>query len=120
MMKKITVIYKQFDVVAVPFPFTDSSVTKKRPAVILSSHKNFNNEAGHCIMAMITSARNAAWPCDIAITDLSLSGLPKPSVIRMKFFTLDHKLIIGTVGVLSTKDKVVLKKMMKTVFDKLL
>jgi mRNA interferase MazF len=120
MMKKIIAIYKQFDIVTVPFPFTDSSATKRRPAIVLSSHKNFNNETGHSVMAMITSARNKSWPCDISIADLVSSGLPKPSVIRMKFFTLDHKLIIDTIGVLSAKDKAALKKMMKSVFDKLL
>ena len=120
MMKKIIATYKQFDIVTVPFPFTDSNATKKRPAIIMSSHKNFNNETGHSIMAMITSARNTSWPCDIVIADLSGAGLPKSSVIRMKFFTLDHKLIIGTIGTLSAKDKMSLKKMMKAVFDKVI
>jgi mRNA interferase MazF len=29
-------IYNRFDVVIVPFPFTDSSITKRRPALIIS------------------------------------------------------------------------------------
>jgi mRNA interferase MazF len=35
-------IYSQFDVVVVPFPFTDSSTTKRRPALILSDAGTFN------------------------------------------------------------------------------
>lgn len=107
-------IYNQFDVVAVPFPFVDSKNSKKRPAVILSSHK-YNKDAGHSIMAMITSARNAPWPYDIEVTNLIQAGLPKASVIRMKLFTIDHRLIIENLGTLSAKDQKMLRKIMQTV-----
>jgi mRNA interferase MazF len=109
-------IYNQFDIVVVPFPFVDSSAAKKRPALILSSHKEFNQETGHSIMAMITSARNNPWPCDIEIIDITNAGLSKASIIRMKFFTVDHRLILNSIGTLSSKDQKSLKKMMKLVF----
>jgi hypothetical protein len=32
-MSQRTKIYNRFDVVVVPFPFTDSSITKRRPAL---------------------------------------------------------------------------------------
>jgi mRNA interferase MazF len=35
-MRKLIVTYKQYDVVVVPFPFTDRTATKKRPALIIS------------------------------------------------------------------------------------
>jgi mRNA interferase MazF len=44
-------------------------------------------------MAMITDARNQAWPLDIRI-DHHSAGLKMPSVIRMKFFTLDNRPVI--------------------------
>lgn len=113
-------IYSQFDIVAIPFPFTDASETKRRPAIILSSHKEFNNEIGHSVMAMITSARNAPWPHDVTITNLTIAGLPKASVIRMKFFTLDHAYILDTIGSLATKDQKTLKKATQSVFNGLI
>ena len=48
------ITYKSGDVVLVPFPFTDLSTLKQRPAVILSSSK-FNKRTGDCIMVAITS-----------------------------------------------------------------
>jgi len=49
-----------WDVVSVPFPFTDSSRTKRRPALVLSARPF--NESGHVILTMITSAMQPAGP----------------------------------------------------------
>jgi mRNA interferase MazF len=89
------VTYEAFDVVRVPFPFTDRDAVKLRPALILSSAGPFNGPAGHSVLAMITSAKHSAWPLDVAIGDLAVAGLPSPSLVRMKLFTLDHALIRG-------------------------
>ena len=109
--------YNQFDIVVVPFPFVDSATTKRRPALILSSNKNFNHETQHSIMAMITSARNNPWPGDVNISNLVVAGLPKPSVIRMKLFTLDHRFIIDSIGTLSSKDQKTVRKMIQVVLN---
>ena len=108
--------YKAFDVVAVPFPFTDSSQTKKRPALVLSSHSEFGNPIGHSVMAMITSAKNAPWPLDIAISDLAKAGLSADSVIRMKIFTLDHRFVIKTLGSLRQDDRRAVMKAFSKLF----
>jgi mRNA interferase MazF len=104
-MKRRTVSYNAFDVVVVPFPFTDKATTKRRPALILSDAQAFNQRVGQAVMAMITSARNSDWPLDIEIENLESAGLPAPSVIRMKLFTLDEKLIIRKAGELAVPDQ---------------
>ncbi len=98
--------YKQYDVVTVPFPFTDSAMQKRRPALVLSDHATFNAKIGHSVMAMITSEKNAPWPLDVRIADLSQAGLPAPSVVRMKLFTLDHRFVVAKVGALSNADRI--------------
>ena len=113
-------IYKPFDVIVVPFPFSDSGNTKKRPALVLSSLKKFGGLSGHTVCAMITSARNAEWPLDVAIHEIVEAGLPKPSVIRMKFFTLDNNLIIESIGSLANKDRERFSKTFKLLFADLL
>jgi mRNA interferase MazF len=95
-----------FSVVAVPFPFTDRARTKRRPALVLSSAPEFNNVIGHSVMAMITSAKNSAWPLDVEIKDLKQAGLPSASIVRMKPFTIDHRLVISKLGSLSARDSI--------------
>ncbi len=96
--------YKQFDVVRVPFPFTDRTATKNRPALVLSDETVFNAPSGHSVMAMITSASHTPWPLDCCIADQAAAGLPAPSMIRFKLFTLDHRLVRGTLGKLANSD----------------
>lgn len=119
MTPKILEIYKTFDIVVVPFPFSDSNQAKRRPALVISSHTNFNNEIDHSILAMITSARNKPWPLDTIIEDYSTAGLPKTCTVRMKFFTLDHRIIIKKIGTLAIKDQKSFKKMFSKLFQDL-
>ena len=53
-MMRPTVTFDRFDVVRVPFPFTDKTASKNRPALVLSSAEAFNTPSGHALMAMIT------------------------------------------------------------------
>jgi len=92
------------DVVVVPFPFVDGPAAKRRPALVLSKAETFGGPSGHSVMAMITSAKNLAWPLDVGISDLNAAGLPTASVVRMKLFTLDHRLVLRTTGRLSVED----------------
>jgi len=55
-------------------------------------------------MAMITSDSNPSWPLDCTIADLVAAGLPAPSKVRFKLFTLDHRLVRGQLGRLAPAD----------------
>ena len=96
--------FERFAVVRVPFPFTDRTTTKNRPALVLSDESAFNTPAGHSVMAMITSQANPPWPLDCTLTDLAAAGLPASSKVRFKLFTLDHRLVRGEIGRLSATD----------------
>ena len=49
--------YKKGDVVLVPFPFTDLSKTKVRPAVVVST-PGYEQATGSIIIAMLTACRS--------------------------------------------------------------
>ena len=96
---------ERFDVVVVPFPFTDRATSKRRPALVLSSHPSFNVPSGHSILAMITSATHSTWPLDVRVTDMGAAGLSAPSIVRMKLFTLDNEFVLRKAGHLAEADK---------------
>ena len=94
--------FDALDVVVVPFPFTDRSAAKRRPALIVSSAR-FNQAHGQAILAMITSAAGD-WPSDVALRDWREAELKVPCKVRFKLFTLDHALIVRRIGALSKQD----------------
>ena len=97
-------VFSPGDVVIVPFPFTDRDAVKRRPALVCSSAA-FNRQARHVVLAMITTSTHSAWPCDVPIQDLDTSGLPAPSVVRWKLFTLDASFVLRRAGALSARDR---------------
>ena len=62
---------------------------------------------------MITSANNKPWPLDVELKDLKTAGLPAPSVVRMKLFTIDNHIIRAKVGELAARDKEALLKSLR-------
>lgn len=102
-----------FDVVVVPFPFTDRAASKRRPALVLSS-ATFNKATGSSVLAMITSAGQSSWMGDVPITDLDAAELPSQCLIRLKLFTLDHRLILKKAGRLAIADRDSLARSWKT------
>jgi mRNA-degrading endonuclease toxin of MazEF toxin-antitoxin module len=105
--------FERFDVVRVAFPFTDRRSEKNRPALVISDGPAFNRPAGHSVLAMITSAGHAPWPLDVAIVDLESAGLPAPSILRFKLFTLDHRLVRGKLGRLAEQDRIKVGKALR-------
>jgi len=109
--------YEPFDVVVVPFPFTDSSGTKRRPALVLSQKTDFGAVIEHSGLAMITSQKNEPWPLDVAIKNKKQSGLTAPSIVRMKLFTLDNRFILRKIGRLTKSDQMQVKGSLTKIFD---
>ena len=95
-------ICKPFEVVVVPFPFMERPVSKRRPALVLS-RETFNRE-GRAILAMITSQSHSPWPGDCPVENVKEAGLASPSMVRLKLFTLDNKLMLRKIGRLAPAD----------------
>jgi mRNA interferase MazF len=98
------VAFEQWQVVVVPFPFTDRPARRRRPALVVSRPEALGNVIGHSVLAMITSAGHRRWPLDVPLSDLARAGLPAPSLVRMKLFTLDDRLIERRIGTLAPTD----------------
>ena len=97
--------YRSWDIVVVPFPFADQKTNKVRPAVIVSTDI-LRQRNGKYIVAMITSATNAAQYGDVSISELGAAGLPIASVVRAsKVAVIEDQDILKRVGTLPTADR---------------
>ena len=65
----------------------------------------FNQKVRHSVLAVITSAGQSSWPGDHLIKDLDAAGLLTGCVIRLKLFTLNHRLVIRKTGALAVADQ---------------
>lgn len=110
----MTLICDAGDVAVVPFPFTDLAIAKPRPALVLSVEKA-NAESGNTIFAMITTAARSHWPTDVPLADGKAVGLMAASLVRLKIFTLDNRLVARKLGELSAGDRGAVRKMLRAV-----
>jgi mRNA interferase MazF len=101
--------FEPYDVVVVPFPFTDKLAVKRRPALIISNHLFNDDHHNHLILAMITTAKNSEWSSDIHLHDWQSANLTVPCKVRFKLFTLDRRLVIQCLGSLSPTDQETVK-----------
>ncbi len=86
------------DVVVVPFPFSDLSRAKRRPALVLAAVRE-----GDLILCQITSrAVTDGYAVALDETDFRSGSLRKPSNIRPnRLFTADGSLILYRAGQLA-------------------
>jgi len=73
--------FSTWDIIKVPFPYTDRPVRERRPALVVSSD-GLQEAHGLLWVVMITSAGNSGWPSDVPLSQLELSGLSAASVVR--------------------------------------
>lgn len=74
-------IFEQGDIAKVPFPNTNSATPQSGPALVVSTGDG-NDTLSLLWVVMVTSAENRGWPGDVALADLSGTGLPAPSLVR--------------------------------------
>jgi mRNA interferase MazF len=108
-------ICDHWDIVLVPFPFVDIPVSKKRPALVISS-RDFNSNNSHSICAMITTAKSSTWPSDHFLLEHETTGLVKNCYIRWKIFTLPNDIIVRRLGKLSAQDRISVEAQVQRVF----
>lgn len=96
------------DVVLVPFPFTDLTRQKARPAVVISPER-FNASSADVVLVAISSRLPATSnDADLVLqhgsADFQTTGLRVSSVIRTaKLVTLQQSLIYTTLGKLDSR-----------------
>jgi len=97
--------YKFGDIILVPFPFTDQTTTKKRPAVVVSS-ENYNSGRPDLIIMAITSRLHQVDKLgEKLVADWRGAGLIKPSVFKPILATIENTLVLKQLGSFQSDDR---------------
>jgi len=81
------------EIILITFPFTDLSGSKLRPALVLATDKD------DVTVAFITINLQQLNDTDMLLQKSTTNGLKKDSLVKInKIATLDHGLIMGSVG----------------------
>jgi mRNA interferase MazF len=101
-MKSI-MTYKKWDIVLVSYPFTNLQTIKKRPGLIISPD-DYNAGDDIVILFITSNFSSFGRTGDYIIQEWKKSGLPKPSITRMKFATIEKSIVIKKIGRLHKDD----------------
>ena len=103
------------DVILVPFPFSDQTDSKRRPAVVISG-SGYNARHPDVILMPITSQlKSAARPDDGPVEHWRQAGLVKPSAIKPVIATLEQGLVIRTLGQFGIDDRAALTNLLQNI-----
>lgn len=96
-------MFQRGDVVLVPFPFSDLSTKKVRPAIIVSGSL-YNDSKPDLILAALTSkVASATGPLDYVLSDWQAANLHYPSALKPVLFTLDPARVLHCIGALTPR-----------------
>ncbi|HHT9126860.1 MAG TPA: type II toxin-antitoxin system PemK/MazF family toxin [Candidatus Brocadiia bacterium] len=110
-------IYNRGDIVLVPFPFSNQTITKKRPAVIISSDAYNNVSSDIVIMAVTSQAEKTIGIGECLIVDWQGAGLLKPSAIKPAISTIEQRLVLKKLGKLLHRDLTSMNVTIKELLD---
>ena len=105
------------DVVLIPFPFTDLSTTKIRPAVVLSSSLYHATEPDLVLGAITRNLAAASAPVDYILVDWRAAHLFYPSAFKPLVFTLEPSSVRYRIGQLSHRDLTEIETRLRLMFD---
>jgi mRNA interferase MazF len=96
--------YSFGDVVLVPFPFTDLTASKRRPAVVVSSDAYNSARPDVIVMAVTSQLSSYSRLGEVVVGDWKTAGLLKASIIKPILTTIEKVLVIRTLGRLERGD----------------
>lgn len=97
------------DVVLVPFPFTNQTASKQRPAVIISSRAYGLERPDLMLMAITSQLRPTPALGEVWLRQWQSAGLLKPSAVKPVIATLEQGLVIRSLGALNAEDQAALR-----------
>ena len=101
-----------WDLVKVPFPYTNRPVQQRRPALVVAV-PDAPGAPELLWVLMVTSAANRGWPGDVAVSDLAAAGLPAPSVVRSAKIATIEAQDAEQIGQLPPEDRALIAQVLR-------
>jgi mRNA interferase MazF len=98
------ILCSKYEVVVVPFPFTESPEKQKPRPVVILSNQNYAKETGNFLGLMVSSS-GYHTVFDAEIQDLEAIGLVFESWMKPKIATFPISFIKKKLGTLSKRDQ---------------
>lgn len=103
------------DVWLVPFPFTDQTAAKQRPAVVLSS-RDYNQAHPDIILAPITG-QFSGQPDEIVLAEWERAGLAMPSAVKPLLASFEGSLLRRKLGRLEANELTAVRALFRRILD---
>lgn len=104
------------DIVLVPFPFTDQTTTKQRPAVVVSSQDYQRERADIIVLAITSRQRRTEDSFDVPLQSWRHAGLIKPSLFKPLVTTIERRLVRKKLGEVEAGDRRQLSELLAKMF----
>ncbi len=112
-----TTNYDFGDVVLVPFPFSNQTAVKKRPAEAVSSSVYNRARPDLIILALTSQPATGGQFGGAGLSHWKGAGLLKPSFFKPILATIEKSLVIQKMGHLHVSDKTTLQRILKSIIS---
>lgn len=100
-----TTIFEFGDVVLVPFPYTNQTSSKKRPAIVVSRPSFHARHPDIIVMAVTSQVRVPMFDGGMMLNAWQSAGLLRPSAAKPVLLTIEKSLVLRQLGQLGPVDR---------------
>jgi mRNA interferase MazF len=101
--------YSKDAVILVRYPFSDLTLSKVRPAVVVGATR-FSQDI---LIVPLTSKTQSLLPGEFVLKNWKKSGLNTTTAVKRGVYTIEKRLVIKTIGKLSKSDAEKLENSLK-------
>lgn len=92
--------YSKHDIILVRYPFSDLSISKVRPAVVVSA----DHVSQDIIITPLTSKTESLLEGEFLLSEWSAAGLNVATVVKRGLYTVHESLVVKVIGKLVDAD----------------
>ncbi|WP_445633055.1 Type II toxin-antitoxin system PemK/MazF family toxin [Nostoc sp. DSM 114161] len=101
--------YSKNDIILVKYPFSDLSISKVRPAVVVSAP----HVSQDILITPLTSKTGALLEGEFVLSEWSAAGLNVPTAVKRGLYTVHQNLVVKAIGKLADADAELLEKSLR-------